>query len=203
MLLSSSPRCSHLFFRPSARKPLACHNRAEYRRAFTLTEVVISALIFSMLAAGIFSSAIFVRRQAEASVRESIAVSVSTGFLEQLFATDFPVLIDHLSDRSRDFPFVSRDGEPLDRPRGLMAMDTTDWGDPIEVPLVDRRDAAGNQVPGPQMRLWFIPAVQRSTDTVNDAVDIRIRFRWDSGQSSRNGIFPERTLYVIRTRVST
>ena len=204
MLLAPSPASpSATHFATATNSPLPSRRSLRDRRGFTLTEVIISALIFALLATGIFASAIYVRRQAEASVRESIALAVSTGFLEQLFACDFPIIATHIENRALNFPFVSRDGQALDQPRGLATMAATDWGQPIEVPLVDRRDASGNAIRGPRMRLWFIPAVERSVDTPGDAVDIRIRFRWDNGQSGRTGVFPERTLYVVRTRVST
>jgi len=163
----------------------------------------VSTLIFALLAGGIFSSAIYVRRVAEANVRESIAVSVSNGFLEQIFATDFPVIIQHINDRALQYPFVSRNGDPLDQPRGFAPLNSTNWGQPLSVPLVDRRNEAGESIQGPQMRLWFIPSVDRSADTPADAVDIRIRFRWDNGRSAATGFFPERTILIVRTRVST
>lgn len=162
-----------------------------------------STLIFALLAGGIFSSAIYVRRVAEANVRESIAVSVSNGFLEQIFSTDFPVIIQHIDNRTLNYPFVSRNGDPLNQPRGFALMNSTNWGQPISVPLVDRRNAAGVSIPGPQMRLWFIPSVERSADTPADAVDIRIRFRWDNGRSGATGVFPERTIFIVRTRIPT
>ncbi|NBB79144.1 MAG: prepilin-type N-terminal cleavage/methylation domain-containing protein, partial [Verrucomicrobia bacterium] len=168
---------------------------------FTLVEVVISSVIFSFLAAGLFASALQVRKWSEASVRESISTAVATGFLEQLAATDFPNIIARIEDRSQPFAFVSRDGQPLDPAQSLRSMNDTDWGDPISIPLVNERDDDGNNIDGPGMNFWFIPSVERSADTPNDSVDIRIRYRWDSGQGRDVSALPVRSLFLVRPRV--
>ncbi|MCC5842293.1 MAG: hypothetical protein JJT96_19410 [Opitutales bacterium] len=162
---------------------------------------MISLLVFTILAAGIFYSTLQARRMAEANVREAIAVAVASGFLEQMAATDFPLLAQHLDDRTRIFPFVSRDGQFITPGKTLQLPNTTAWGEPIRVPIVDRINDAGERVDGPEMDFWFIPAVGFSTDTPNDAIEIRLQFRWDNGRSIATGFFPERTLVAIRTRI--
>jgi type II secretory pathway pseudopilin PulG len=168
---------------------------------FSLVEVVVSFFLFTLLAAGLFSSALQVRKWSEASVRESVATAVATGFLEQLAATDFPNIVNRIEDRSKPFAFVSRDGEPIEPSKSLKTMDETDWGDPIEVPLVNKLDEDGDPIDGPAMDFWFIPGVERSADTPNDSVDIRIRFRWDNGQGRDEDDLPVRSLFLVRTRV--
>ena len=175
----------------------------ERRSGFTLVEVMISLTIFALLAAGLMYSALHVRFSAEAAVRESIAVAIATGFLEQMSAAEFQNLSNRIINRNSDFQFVSRDGQPLDPTRGLETMAQTAWGSPITVPLVDTRDDDGNIVDGPAMDFWFIPAVDFSVDAPVDCIDIRIRFRWDNGRSLRTGNYPERTLVMMRTRIST
>jgi prepilin-type N-terminal cleavage/methylation domain-containing protein len=120
--------------------------KAISERGFTLVEVVIASVIFSILAAGLFSSALQARKWAEASVRESVATAVATGFLEQLTATDFANIIDRIEDRSQPFGFVSRDGEPLTPAQSLRPMSASDWGETIEVPLINRVDKDGNEI---------------------------------------------------------
>lgn len=175
--------------------------RKPTKAGFTLVEVMISLLVFTMLAAGVFYSTLQARRMAEATVREAIAVAVAQGFLEQIAATDFPLLAAHLEDRTRIFPFVSRDGQFISPPKTLQLPSATGWGQPIKVPIVDRMNDAGERVDGPEMDFWFIPAVGFSTDTPNDAIEIRIRFRWDNGRSIATGFYPERTLVAVRTRI--
>lgn len=138
---------------------------------------------------------------AEATVRESIAVAVATGFLEQMAATDFPLLVMHVDDRSRPFGFVSRDGQAITPSKTLRPAGATDWGQPIRIPIVDKLNDEGERVQGPEMEFWFIPAVARSEDTPNDAVEIRLHFRWDNGRSQATDFYPERTLVAIRTRI--
>jgi len=168
---------------------------------FTLVEVVVSFFLFTLLAAGLFSSALQVRKWAEASVRESVSTAVATGFLEQLAATDFHNIINRIEDRSVPFSFVTQDGQALEPEKSLRPMDATDWGDPIEVPLVNKLDEDGNEIDGPAMDFWFIPSVERSADTPNEAVDIRIFFRWDNGQGRDEASLPVRSLFLVRTRV--
>jgi type II secretory pathway pseudopilin PulG len=168
---------------------------------FSLVEVVVSFFLFTLLAAGLFSSALQVRKWSEASVRESVSTAVATGFLEQLAATDFPIIIDRIEDRSKAFGFVSRDGEPIKPSKSLQTMDESDWGDPIEVPLVNKLDEDGDPIDGPAMDFWFIPAVERSADTPDNSVDIRIRYRWDNGQGRDEDDLPVRSLFLVSTRV--
>ncbi len=170
-------------------------------RGLTLVEVMLSMIIFGFLSAAIFYTTLQIRRWAEANVREAIATSVATGFLEQLAATDFPAMTAHLDDRSRHFGFVSRDGQEISPGQSLVSRQAADWGDALRVPLVEDVNAQGQVVEGPQMDFWFIPIVERSTDTPNEAVEIEMRFRWDNGRSRATGIFPERSLTAIRTRV--
>jgi len=177
------------------------NRKAISKRGFTLVEVVIASFIFSILAAGLFSSAIQVRKWGEATVRESISTAVATGFLEQLTATDFANIIDRIEDRSQPFGFVSRDGETLTPAQSLRPMSASDWGDPIEIPLINRVDEDGDEIGGPSMKFWFIPSVERSADTPDNSVDIRIRYRWDSGQGRDESALPVRSLFLVRTRV--
>jgi hypothetical protein len=162
---------------------------------------MISMTIFALVSAGLIASALHVRFTAEAAVRESIAVAIATGFLEQMSASEFGNLSNRIIDRTSAFGFVSRDGQPLDPARGLEPMTETDWGEVLGVPLVDERDEDGNVIPGPVMNFWFIPAAGFSADALDDSIDIRIRFRWDNGRSQRTGRFPERTLIMMRTRI--
>jgi prepilin-type N-terminal cleavage/methylation domain-containing protein len=178
------------------------------KRGLTLMEVMISLVLFSLLAAGVFSATLQARRHAEANVREAIAVSVATGFLEQLAATDFPLLARHVDNRAINFPFIARDGRPVVPSKNLRPLNATGWGDPIEVPIRAEKDASGNVVldsdGNPQealMDFWFIPMASRSTDTPGDAIEIAIHFRWDNGRSQATGFYPERRLVTLRTRV--
>jgi len=171
------------------------------KRGLTLVEVMLSMIIFGFLAAAIFYTSLQIRQWAEANVREAIATSVATGFLEQLAATDFPLLAMHVDDRSRNFGFVSRDGQEIYPGRGLAARPPTDWGEVVRVPIVEKVDDTGEPVEGHQMDFWFVPVVERSGDTPNDAVEIEMRFRWDNGRSRASGRFPERSLIALRTRV--
>lgn len=168
---------------------------------FTLIEVVVSFFLFTLLAAGLFSSALQARKWSEASVRESVSTAVAAGFLEQVAAADFANVTNRIDDRSESFAFVSQDGEPLSPAKSLRPMSETNWGDPIEVPLVNRLDEDGNAIGGPSMKFWFIPSVERSVDTPQESVDIRIRFRWDSGLGRDVEDLPVRSLFLVSTRV--
>lgn len=176
---------------------------AERKTGFTLVEVMISMTIFAVLAAGLIYGALHVRFTAEAAVRESIAVAIATGFLEQMSAAEFDNLSNRISNRNSTFQFVSRDGQELDPARGLETMTQTDWGDPMDVPLVDKRDEDDNIIQGPTMDFWFIPAAASSADALEDSIDIRIRFRWDNGRSQKTGRYPERTLVMVRNRINS
>lgn len=63
-----------------------------HRRGVTLLEVVIAMFIFAIVGAGLITGSMQLRRMAESNVYESNAHSVASGFLEQLFAIDYPVI---------------------------------------------------------------------------------------------------------------
>jgi type II secretory pathway pseudopilin PulG len=203
MCLSNGFRSKLIPKRPFFAKQFS--NAAQPRSAavggFTLVEVVVAFFLFTLLAAGLFSSAIQVRKWSEASVRESVSTAVATGFLEQLSASEFPNIINRIENRSQTFGFVAREGEPIVPAKTLRPMDETDWGDPIKVPLVLKFDEDGNEIEGPTMDFWFIPTVDRSVDTPSESVDIRIRYRWDNGQFRGVDNFPVRSLFLVRTRI--
>lgn len=171
------------------------------RSGLSLIEVIISIGIFGLLSVGVFGAALQVRFLAEKNVRESVATAVAVGFLEQLIATDFPIIERRMDDRSLVFDFVSRDGQPLSSLKTLEPAGEEDWGTPIILPLVNELTDSGDSLETNFMDFWFVPMVSRSADTPNDSIDIVIRFRWILPSRGGNERFAERTIAVVRSRV--
>lgn len=170
--------------------------------AFTLVEVMVSMTLFAFLAAGTVYASLQARSWSEQIVRESIATAVASGFLEQMTAAEFAILMDSVVDRSQPFGFITRDGQALNPPKTLTPMSSTDWGDPIVVPLVDKRDDDGNVIVGPSMNMWLIPAAEAAVDSPNDAIAIRLHFRWQTGRKGGEEVTARRTLIALKTRVA-
>ncbi len=164
---------------------------------FSLVEVVISMVILTLLGAGIIAATLQIRRAAESTVRESLAVAIGTGFLEQLISSDYPILRNQ-ADAGASWRFFTRDGTEESIP--LRPIGTTGDGTRIEVPLVTelKTDESGTSVDSETtMALWVLPMIDRAPDNSENALNIIIRLTWDDPRGRKT----TRSLAYVRSRV--
>ena len=167
------------------------------RSGFSLVEVVLSMALLTLLGAGIVASTLQIRRAAESTVRESLAVAVGTGFLEQLISAEYPILRNH-ADSGSSWRFFTRDG--TEESILLRSIGTTGNGTRIDIPLVTELKSDGSGGTGNSettMGLWVLPMIDRAPGNGENALHINIRLTWDSP----NGGQTTRSLAYVRSRV--
>ncbi len=171
------------------------HNRSgtvnSGRAGFSLVEVVVAMVLLTILAAGVISSTMQIRKTAESNMRESLAVAVGTGFLEQLISAEFP-LLQIAADNNALWDFFTRDGSPESiriRPVGYEGE-----GNTIEIPLIT--DVEGEETA--TMPLTVLPMVERAEGNPDNALNIIVRIQWNEALSGQERT---RSFVYVRSRV--
>ncbi|MCC5807964.1 MAG: type II secretion system protein [Opitutales bacterium] len=161
------------------------------RAGFSLIEVVVAMVLLSILAAGLISSTMHIRRAAEANMREALAVAVGTGFLEQLISAEYN-LLQAAADTNALWDFFTRDGSP--EPVRIRPVGYDGDGDTIEIPLVT--DTEGQETTS--MPLQILPMVERADGNPDNALNIIVRIRWNEALSNEERT---RSFVYVRSRV--
>jgi prepilin-type N-terminal cleavage/methylation domain-containing protein len=78
---------------------------------FTLVEVLLSLVIFAMIALGVTQTLILTRGIAESNIREVTANAVASGYLEQLKSMPYERIVSSVRDTSIPLPTVLSLGE--------------------------------------------------------------------------------------------
>lgn len=164
------------------------------RTGFSLLEVLLAMTILGMLATCLTAGVIQSRKIAEANVYESTALTVATGYLEQIRSIQYGVLVDAITaGTGSELPTLKDQG--ADDP--IYLSQKTDK--PI---LIDREvDDDGNVL----RELWMPFRIQpelRNMDPINglDAIEITLHFEWRNPYT-RN--FRTRTIKSVRSHVPT
>ncbi len=176
---------------PAARCSGRTMPRAGARAGFSLVEVVVAMVLLAILAAGLISSTMQIRKAADSNMREALAVAVGTGFLEQLISAEFP-LLQIAADNNVLWDFFTRDGSP--EPIRIRPVGYDGEADSIEIPLVT--DTDGNE--SVTMPLQVLPMVERAEGNPDNALNIVVRIRWNEALSKEERT---RSFVYVRSRV--
>lgn len=168
------------------------HTATQSRSAgFSLVEVLVAMALLVLLAAGVISSTLQIRKAAESNMRESLAVAVGTGFLEQLVSAEFP-LLQLVTDSNGEWDFFTRDGSP--EPIRIRPVGYEGTVDTIEIPLIT--DVTGAETS--TMELTVLPMVERAAGNPDNQLNIIVRIAWKEPLSD---VERTRSFVYVRSRV--
>lgn len=173
-----------------------------HRRGLTLVETMIALSIFTVLAAGLSASIILSRKLAEANVYESTALTVATGYLEQLKNIPFGDTEDPLNGTLMA-AIQSGTGAKLDTKKDQGTDDPIYLGVATTRPvLIDRREHEDGSL---RSELWMDFTVQpemRYLEPLNglQAIEITIHYTW---RTPANQVLTQRTIKTVRSNVPT
>jgi type II secretory pathway pseudopilin PulG len=164
------------------------------RAGTTLVEVMIALLIFLLVAIGIASSLIQLRKQGENTICQVLAQTVAEGLLEQIRRTSFTNLSDVTTNPPVPLLFINANSgnyasvEPFSMPCGSDATTFTDIGartipgdltSAIQGVLldVDYKNSAGTLI-RPRRFMKMRANLTHSVNTNKDVVQVTLKFQW-------------------------
>lgn len=175
------------------------------RRGFTLTEVIVSALIFSIVAAGVVSATMMTGRLAYQNIYENTAYMVAQGYAEQIKSIQYARIRQALNDPvNHSIPTESLSLGSQESLGDLKQEDPLTFGveQEKEVIVDIEKDASGterNRI----MRMWITPRGDdlAASGSCWDSIEITIDFEWEvftgSGFTRESG-----DVRVVKTNVS-
>lgn len=85
------------------------------KRGFTLLELMIALTLLSIIAMGLTAGNILSRRNAEGAIHESTAVTIATGYMEQLKSMEYQTILASVEDPMIPLPTKINQGtlDPL------------------------------------------------------------------------------------------
>lgn len=160
----------------------------------TLTEVMIAMLVFMLVAIGITSSLIQLRKQGENAICQVLAQTTAEGLLEQVRRTNYTNLSDVTTHPPVELLFINSNSsnrasvEPFSLAWALNDTDYTDIGarsdpsDPASAKLgilldVDYNDASGGLIRAKRFMKMKIN-LTHALNANQDAVQVCLRFQW-------------------------
>lgn len=154
-------------------------------QGFTLLDAIIAMVMLTIIAGGIISGAIQIRKMSEADVWRNTAHSVASGFMEQIIATDYPVIETITGGTLDQITFRIRDGGTITVPVDVpVSPDPNDpnpvflsgphgWQGPLDIPVsVDEQSDEEIFMP-----FWLQVSMQPTPDGLL-STRIIVRYRW-------------------------
>lgn len=94
----------------SVKSPQQCSSQ-RHSKGYSLLEIIIAMIIFSMVTVGILRGVLQARSMAEHSVYQSSAITVATGFIEQIKAMAYTELESLANGSASEMVFIIANGE--------------------------------------------------------------------------------------------
>lgn len=168
--------------------------------AYTLVEVMIAALIFSIVGFGTLTGLIQSRRLTEGSIYLATATTVAQGYIEQMKNMEFSLLDEAV------IPELNSEGQADSLAVSPLPADP-ELGD-LQTDIPNTRTIDINntpQDPGDDFAINFVVYVDNITNLNNGVGDSRrIILRWSYLDHTTGGSVPVgNTLYAIRSRIPT
>lgn len=204
-----------------------CDPRGERRRhsqaGVTLVEVMVAMLVFVMVAIGITTSLIQLRRQGENNISQVLAQAIAEGLLEQVRRTSYSDLSDVDTNPPVQLLFIDANiaNNATVQPFSLawatddttyteigVRTDPTDLTSPILGMLmdVDYKDASGNLIRARRYMKMKVN-LRHSLNANKDAVEVRLKYQW-AVPERRNAdwsyvYFPSREIRSVVSKIPT
>lgn len=170
------------------------------KAAFTLVEVMVAAVILTIVGLGTLTGLLQARKLTEGSIYVATATTVAQGYIEQIKNMDFglldgPTIPELMSQGVADFLYVS----PL--------IDSPETGN-TETDIVNSRSVDINNTPDnaqDDLQINFVVYVQNITDAANGVGKARrIVLRWGYvDKTTGSNVAVGNTLYAIRSQIPT
>jgi len=154
-------------------------------------ELMMAMVIFGFMATAVISGVIQVRKMSEDSVEQTVALTIVSGFLEQLVGTSYSRLLASVGDPSIGIPVRSANGAESQLFIG-QAIE-------MEVPVHSRENPdSGEIVVESTMPLTIELQIDNLRAAGQDALAIAIVYSWES---SLSGDTLESSVRIIRANV--
>lgn len=170
------------------------------KAAFTLIEVMVGAVIFTITGVGVLSGLLQARKMTEGSIYVATATTVAQGYIEQIKNMEFNLL------DGATIPELISQGVADSLTISPLASNV-EVGDP-NTDVVNTRSIDINNTPNntvDDLDISFVVYVQDITDEANGIGDSRrIVLRWYyTDNTSGTNVHVGNTLYAIRSRIPT
>ncbi|MDQ8186901.1 prepilin-type N-terminal cleavage/methylation domain-containing protein [Pelagicoccus sp. SDUM812002] len=168
--------------------------------AFTLVEVMVGTVIFTIASVGVLSGLLQARKMTEGSIYVATATTVAQGYVEQLKNMKFR----HLDEST--IPELISQGVPDSLIVSPLPADVETGN--ADTDIVNTRSIDINNTPEvaqDDLSINFVVYVQDITDEANGVGEARrIVLRWDyTDNSTGANVAVGNTLYAIRSRIPT
>jgi prepilin-type N-terminal cleavage/methylation domain-containing protein len=80
------------------------------RAGFSLAEILIALALFGVMASAFMAASMFARRTAESAVYESTALTVASGYMEQIKSIEYETLVSCIDDPTAPIPTMVNQG---------------------------------------------------------------------------------------------
>lgn len=180
-------------FSPKPRKPSS-------KAAFTLIEVMVAAVIFTITGVGVLAGLLQARKMTEGSIYVATATTVAQGYIEQIKNMDFNLL------DSSTIPELISQGTADTLTISPMTADVESGNpntDVVNVRSIDINNTPENAQD--DLEINFVVYIDNITDEANGVSDARrIVLRWFyTDNTTRANVAVGNTLYAIRSRIPT
>lgn len=156
---------------------------------FTLLEVVMASLIFTMVALGISGNLMLNRRIAETTIRESTAYTAASGYIEQVKSIAYEQILMSVRNPAIPLPTVLSKGHP----------DPLEIGKWVEKQVVIDIDSATSVEK--TMPLWVRLDIEDLESPENGTIlGLTLQFSWEDPRSGKRH---SRALRTMRSYVMT
>ncbi len=158
-------------------------------QGFTIVEALIALAILGILAMAFTAGSLYTRRSAEANVYSSTALTVATGYLEQIKSIEYETLITSVLDPSKPLETMVNQGT----------------ADPIYLDRFTDKDVVLNEDeygnPVQKMRISVKPEITDMEPITGQRIlNISLTYRWTPVDTSTQQV---RTLRTSRSYVPT
>ncbi len=172
------------------------------KAGFSLVEVMIGIVIFSILAAGVASATLLTSKIAYSNIYRNTAFTVAQGYGEQIKSIRYAVVKDALDDPStvriptKSLSLGTSDSMRLDDP--LIFGQRT-----LKEIVVDIEEANDGTLRERVMRMWFTPTgrdLSKETDQLN-AIEVTLTFEWEVIATGITRVHQD-AIKIVKTDVS-
>ena len=152
-------------------------------KGYSLVEVMISAAVLAIVAAGISSVTIMTSRIAYSNIYENTAYNIAQAYAEQIKSINYKAIRNALQDPATyDIPTESLMLGSSENSADLKQDDPLIFGVGLEKEIVvDVEETEDGELAERHMRMWILPTGRDLTTDTScwDAMEITLDFEWE------------------------